>query len=215
MGNRGIKAGKEKKEMIWDPQIEKLPYLHTTAIINDISCLYPPFRDKVMLVQQKAKEQGLPHRVFETYRSDERQAIVYPGHHLNINVHHVLIATDFVPYVEPHGWTWDRPQQEWEAFGALVESLGLTWGGRWRSIIDCPHIQGVSVADQADLLKHIYPDYEGQITSQILSARQRIVNDLANIYSFSSASQLSSATLSLLNQFRGSSELKNIAPERD
>lgn len=36
--------------------------------------------------------------------------------------------------------TWDE-KQPWEVYGEMAEALGLTWGGRWRSVTDRPHIE--------------------------------------------------------------------------
>lgn len=34
--------------------------------------------------------------------------------------------------------TWDGP---WELYGVLAETLGLDWGGRWKTLVDRPHIE--------------------------------------------------------------------------
>jgi peptidoglycan L-alanyl-D-glutamate endopeptidase CwlK len=36
--------------------------------------------------------------------------------------------------------TWDE-KQPWEVYGTMAEALGLTWGGRWKSPVDKPHIE--------------------------------------------------------------------------
>ncbi len=36
--------------------------------------------------------------------------------------------------------TWDD-KQPWAVYGTMAEAFGLTWGGRWVSIIDRPHIE--------------------------------------------------------------------------
>lgn len=41
---------------------------------------------------------------------------------------------------EPEAFTWDEGRP-WGLYGALVESQGLTWGGRWVSIVDRPHAE--------------------------------------------------------------------------
>lgn len=35
-------------------------------------------------------------------------------------------------------WAEDHP---WELYGLTAESLGLTWGGRWKKLVDRPHIE--------------------------------------------------------------------------
>jgi hypothetical protein len=36
--------------------------------------------------------------------------------------------------------TWD-PNQPWELYGKMGETLGLSWGGRWRDPVDRPHLE--------------------------------------------------------------------------
>lgn len=36
--------------------------------------------------------------------------------------------------------TWDD-KQPWQVYGVLGEAFGLTWGGRWVSITDRPHLE--------------------------------------------------------------------------
>lgn len=36
--------------------------------------------------------------------------------------------------------TWD-PKRPWQVYGTIGEAFGLTWGGRWVSIVDRPHLE--------------------------------------------------------------------------
>jgi len=36
--------------------------------------------------------------------------------------------------------SWDA-RQPWAAYGACAEAVGLRWGGRWRTLVDLPHIE--------------------------------------------------------------------------
>lgn len=36
--------------------------------------------------------------------------------------------------------TWD-PRQPWDLYGLMAESLGLSWGGRWKRFPDKPHLE--------------------------------------------------------------------------
>lgn len=36
--------------------------------------------------------------------------------------------------------TWDV-KQPWQVYGTMAEAYGLTWGGRWTSIVDRPHVE--------------------------------------------------------------------------
>lgn len=37
-------------------------------------------------------------------------------------------------------FTWDA-HRAWACYGAMVEAMGLVWGGRWQSIVDLPHAE--------------------------------------------------------------------------
>lgn len=49
-----------------------------------------------------------------------------------------LNADGIVQLNEP--FTWDA-HRRWSLYGAMAEALGLTWGGRWQSIVDLPHVE--------------------------------------------------------------------------
>jgi len=53
--------------------------------------------------------------------------------------HQVGLAVDCA-FLGPDGGslTWDGP---WDAYGTCAEVVGLTWGGRWVSLVDRPHVE--------------------------------------------------------------------------
>lgn len=54
--------------------------------------------------------------------------------------HNYALATDCCCMKDGKLW-WKAPQGFWDAFGAMAESEGLIWGGRFKSIQDNPHIE--------------------------------------------------------------------------
>ena len=48
-------------------------------------------------------------------------------------------AVDFVPVRAGVAW-WGAPVAVWDRMGAIGESAGLKWGGRWKQR-DCPHFE--------------------------------------------------------------------------
>jgi len=36
---------------------------------------------------------------------------------------------------------WGAPWSVWQELGEIGERLGMTWGGRWKKLNDCPHFQ--------------------------------------------------------------------------
>jgi len=101
---------------------------------------------------------GVPVLITCTYRDDEYQNTLYaqgrtlPGKVVTRakggeSMHCYRIAFDYVPLVngKPE-WSKDAL---WARTGFIGEQLGLTWGGRWSSIVDKPHMQftqGKSIA---------------------------------------------------------------------
>lgn len=63
--------------------------------------------------------------------------------------HNYGLAFDLCPLVGTR-CNWRAPARAWTRQGELGESLGLTWGGRWKSFRDLPHFQrtgGLRIAD--------------------------------------------------------------------
>ena len=93
---------------------------------------------------------GHPMFVAEGVRSQERQALLYaqgrtlPGAIVTnvdgvtvVGAHQTGRAMDLA-FQDPHPWDDRHP---WAVYGALVEACGLVWGGRFRSLHDCPHAE--------------------------------------------------------------------------
>lgn len=49
------------------------------------------------------------------------------------------LAIDLVPVKDGKYW-WTAPYLVWERMGEIGESVGLSWGGRWKTA-DCPHFE--------------------------------------------------------------------------
>lgn len=54
--------------------------------------------------------------------------------------HNFGLAVDLAPMKGDDIW-WNAPEGFWEALGAMAENNGLRWGGRFKSIMDRPHIE--------------------------------------------------------------------------
>lgn len=99
------------------------------------------------------KNEGITIQVTSTLRDAEYQRFLYE--HVPdstntplIGAHGFGLAFDVVPIVNGKA-IWDN-QGMWNKIGTLGKSLGLTWGGDWKSIIDKPHFeytQGLSGKD--------------------------------------------------------------------
>lgn len=113
--------------------------------------LAPRFRAAIEAVVRDMRVAGYRPRVFETLRSDARQAYLYGfGREYDDGRGPVTKAPDTsrswhgyglaVDVVEDDATPWVAPQAFWQALGASAERHGCTWGGRWK-VVDLPHLQ--------------------------------------------------------------------------
>lgn len=119
--------------------------------IATVAGLAPQFRRAVEQVMDDMRAQGWKPRIFETIRTNERQAYLYgfgrdyddgrgpvtKAPTADRGWHFFGLAVDVV---EDDATPWKAPQAFWQALGASAERHGCTWGGRWKTV-DLPHIQ--------------------------------------------------------------------------
>ena len=99
---------------------------------------------------------GHPMRVIEGVRTTARQQALWqqgrsaPGKIvtqrdgvIKLSSHQLGHAVDCA-FVDdprtPRDDTWDETKP-WAVYGAMAEAEGLTWGGRWKTLHDLPHIE--------------------------------------------------------------------------
>ncbi len=110
-----------------------------------LELLFPPFRRIVERMMKEIAAEGLHFKVFETFRSEARQLSLYHMGYSKLKTpgpHNFGLAVDFAVW-ENGRWSWES--KDWNWLGALGEKYGLIWGGRWKSIKDCPHFQCIPV----------------------------------------------------------------------
>lgn len=111
-----------------------------------------------------ARKQGIELLVTCTYRSPEDQAALYnqgrtrPGRIVTNarpwkSWHQYRVAFDVVPIVSGKP-TWSN-KKLWQKIGEIGESVGLEWGGRWKSIVDYPHFQFTNGKTMAELRREV------------------------------------------------------------
>lgn len=109
-----------------------------------IERLHPVVRAKAEQLVGLAKGQGLTIKLTEGYRPPERQqallddkkTIARPWY----SYHQYGLAFDWVPLTSDGKAWWEAPESIWQTVGRLGESLGLAWGGRWKTP-DRPHFE--------------------------------------------------------------------------
>ncbi|GAA0892657.1 hypothetical protein GCM10009122_23360 [Fulvivirga kasyanovii] len=121
--------------------------------------LDPGFRKKVEKFLEKARKEGIELRVTSAHRTCEEQNELYaqgrtkPGDIVTNAVcgksaHNYRRSVDVVEFKNGKP-IWENSR--WELIGKLGESVGLEWGGRWKSFKDRPHFQDLGGKTVAQL----------------------------------------------------------------
>lgn len=118
-----------------------------------LSDLTPAMRSKAVEFLSKCLEEKIPLMVIDTLRTPkEQEENIKKGVSWTKNSKHLpgpdgkSRAIDVCPYKTfvLHGENklqWDQKDPVWAKIGAIGESLGLTWGGRWVKTPDWGHFQ--------------------------------------------------------------------------
>lgn len=126
---------------------------------RDIKDLVPKVQDLCNQFIAKCKEVGITVIITSTYRDNEKQTELYnqgrtvPGKIVTNakagqSIHNYRLAFDFCPVIDGKA-AW----QDTLLFikcASIGKSLGLTWGGDFKSIKDMPHFEytnGLTLAD--------------------------------------------------------------------
>lgn len=114
-----------------------------------IKSLHPAIRPKAEELINRAANKGIYLRIYDGLRSFESQLALFnqgrttPGQIVTNaepgeSFHNYGLAFDTVEIKDGKA-LWDNPR--WNEIGELGESLGLQWGGRFKSIKDLPHFE--------------------------------------------------------------------------
>lgn len=138
--------------------IQQHPLYLSRERVCQWTMLEPKTRAAVAGIVQDAEEMGIELAWWETYRSIDRQGLLFMQHVSslrNVSVHHYGLACDLVRMVngEP-SWKGD-----FSFLGPLAKAHGLIWGGDWHNFKDSYHVQRCTISDQARLfIGTWYPD---------------------------------------------------------
>lgn len=125
---------------------------------RELSDLHPRVREKAKAFVAACKKAGIDVLITSTYRDNESQAELYaqgrtkPGKRVTNakageSYHNYRLAFDFVPIVNGKcQWGDDKL---FARVGAIGESVGLEWAGRWATFKELAHLQepGLKLAD--------------------------------------------------------------------
>ena len=144
--------------------IAKDARFHSTGLVSAVDLLEPITRAAVLAIITDANAHGMELMVFETYRSPERQQLLFAQGASKlraVGVHHYGLACDLVKSIGGvPSWKGD-----FSLLGTLAKAHGLVWGGDWgspgvhHSFMDCDHVQRCTLAEQNGLFAGTwYPD---------------------------------------------------------
>lgn len=137
---------------------------HSMERIDDLALLEPVTRQSVQDILTQAAAMGIPVMVLETYRSRERQELLYSQGATQLEhdgTHHFGVAADIVKVVNGNpSWAGD-----FSFLRDLCDKNGLVSGLDWgqpgvkHKFVDPDHVQRVTLAQQPLLLSGAwYPD---------------------------------------------------------
>ena len=128
------------------------------AAVHDMDLLEPVMREAVQAIIAEAGKADIKLMAYETYRSKERQAMLFVNGATklkNVGVHHYGLACDLVRDINGQpSWKGD-----FSFLGKLAAKHHLIWGGDWKGFPDLCHVQRIKVSDQPKLFAGTwYPD---------------------------------------------------------
>ena len=127
--------------------------------MRDVKQLHPELQEKLALLQKKCSQKGITIRATECLRTAKEQDALYakgrtaPGHKVTNaqgkdakSMHQWGVAVDIVIDMDSDKDGDIDIRDLYNAkllnvVGKIGESIGLEWGGSWKSIVDKPHFQ--------------------------------------------------------------------------
>lgn len=121
--------------------------------------LHPALQPIAARFVEQCAAAGVRVLIYMTYRSADEQNKLYaqgrttPGkrvtnarggqskHNNTLNGVPASLAFDCVPLAADGSPSWDRRHPHWAVMGKIGKSLGLRWGGDWKTLVDKPHFE--------------------------------------------------------------------------
>jgi hypothetical protein len=144
--------------------IQSDPRFNSPGRIDDLALLEPVTRGHVQQIIADAAKAGIKLVVFETYRSQARQIVLFNQKATQlktVGVHHYGLACDLVKDIDGEpSWKGD-----FKFLAKLARNNEMIWGGDWGkpnvkpTFYDDDHVQRCTVARQKSLFSgKWYPD---------------------------------------------------------
>jgi hypothetical protein len=149
------------------------PILNPTARLNEqrLSRLYPVLAIRARCMVELCAYEGIPILITQGLRTWEEQDALYAKgrtvsplgkQHIVTNAkggqsfHNFGLAFDIVVLDSVGKADWDVAHPSWKRSAEIGKSLGLEWGGDWKSFKDMPHFQYVGDLTTARC-RELYP----------------------------------------------------------
>lgn len=143
--------------------------------MRDIKQLHPDLQKKLDQLITACKKEKITIKITECLRTTKEQDNLYaqgrtkPGKVVTncsgksySSMHQWGVAADFCLSMDIDGDgnisddAFNNSKKTFNRVGAIAKSLGLIWGGDWKSIVDLPHVQLANWGDTTSKLKALY-----------------------------------------------------------
>lgn len=133
---------------LWAKVAELTSQLAAVTVPTKSNGLLPLVQRQADKVLSEMSMLGYEMRITQSYRSIEEQNRLYAQGRTTAgkivtnarggeSLHNYKVAADFV--FRKQGY--DVPESVWQTFGIIGEKRGFSWGGRWASFKDRPHLE--------------------------------------------------------------------------
>ena len=139
--------------------------------MRDITLCHPRLQKLAVQLVESANRQNLKIKIGETFRTVAEQDALYaqgrtkPGKIVtnapgkNYSSYHQW-GTAFDVYRDDGHGAYNESGKFFERVGAIGVSLGLEWGGNWKTIVDKPHFQLPDWGSSTSGIKNVYRNPE-------------------------------------------------------
>ena len=139
--------------------------------------VHPYVKNKAIELIKKAYAEGIYIQVTQGFRSIEEQNELYaigrtkPGKIVTKakggqSIHNYGLAFDIVVLNNDGSLNWNTSDKRWKRVGQIGQSIGLEWGGTWKTFKDYPHFQYTFGLTLKDLQRGKRPPNSPVLTAQ-------------------------------------------------
>lgn len=139
--------------------------------------VHPYVKNKAIELIKKAYAEGIYVQITQGFRSIEEQNELYaigrtkPGKKVTNakggqSIHNYGLAFDIVILNNDGSLNWNTSDKRWKRVGQIGQSIGLEWGGTWKTFKDYPHFQYTFGLTLKDLQRGKRPPNSPSLSTQ-------------------------------------------------